>query len=266
MSNEPLDAEYRVELPEFEGPLDLLLHLVRRHELDVFDIPVAFITEKYLSYLDLMRSLNIDVAGEYVLMASTLAFIKSRELLPRQPDEPDEEPEEQIASKDELIRRLLEYQRYKDAGAQLGERPLLGRQVHTRGAPDEKVDAKNVRMAEVGTFALLTALQEALDRSQVKLSYDVLIDRISITDRINELVDALSASQTIRFLDFLTHSGSSAQLKHELVVTFLAILEMARLKMVRILQETGSNEIYLTATTALSAVEATGGDQERVTQ
>jgi len=137
-------ADYKIALPVFEGPLDLLLHLVKKHELDIFDIPVSFVTERYLAYLELMRQMNLEVAGEYLLMAATLAHIKSRELLPT-PDPSQDDPagdgDEEIDTRQELIRRLLEYQKYREAAAQLGGRPVVGRNVWTRGATqDDSVD------------------------------------------------------------------------------------------------------------------------------
>jgi segregation and condensation protein A len=134
MSDEPeAQLDYKVELPEFEGPLDLLLHLVKKHELDILDIPIAFITDRYLQMLDVMRSLNLDVAGEYLLMAATLAHLKSRELVPPDPAEDAalaaEEDEDGLDPRQELIRRLLEYQKFKDAGNQLAGRPVTGRNV-----------------------------------------------------------------------------------------------------------------------------------------
>ncbi|MCC6749526.1 MAG: segregation/condensation protein A [Deltaproteobacteria bacterium] len=258
MSDHPEADEYQVELPEFEGPLDLLLHLVKRHELNIVEIPIAFITEKYLEYLDLMRQLNLDVAGEYLLMAATLAHLKSRELLPRQDDLAPEENEDPDAPdpKHELIRRLLEYQRYKDAAEQISNRPTLGRQVFPRGVAMEPVDPSELPLQEVGTFALIAALNEVLQRSQVKLSYDVVIDHISISDRINSIVDRLAVSTTVPFLQCFDLKAPGPQLRHEIVVTFLAILEMAKLRMVRILQNAQDGEILIARAGELRSVEA----------
>src|SRR5829696_2113691 len=133
-----MDSGYNVNLDVFEGPLDLLLHLVRKHELSILDIPISFVTEKYLEYLDAMAGLDIDIAGEYLLMAATLCHIKSRELLPS-PEPLEEEVEEgeeiELDPRGDLIRRLLEYQKYKEAALQLGQRPVVGRNVWGRGAP-----------------------------------------------------------------------------------------------------------------------------------
>src|SRR5215210_3348478 len=134
-------AGYQVNLDVFEGPLDLLLHLVKKHELSILDIPISFVTEKYIEYLDAMAALDIDVAGEYLLMAATLCHIKSRELLPSDldplDDEVDAETEEGIDPRADLIRRLLEYQKYKEAASLLGQRPVVGRNVWSRGTSAE---------------------------------------------------------------------------------------------------------------------------------
>jgi len=252
------DAAYSVSLPEFEGPLDLLLHLVKRHELDIFDIPISFITQKYLEYLGLMQQLNLDVAGEYLLMAATLAHIKSRELLPQVPgdDLEEEEGEDGPDPKEELIRRLLEYQKYKDAADQLGDRPMLGRRIFRRGAPMEPLEPEELQpFAEVSIFALVSALADVLKRTHVHLVHDVVIDRISISDRINIIVDRLEQQETLRFEECFSLQGSLAQIRHEVVVTFLAILEMARLHMVRLVQHEELGQIYLARASDLQPVE-----------
>ena len=252
MSDSPGEQGYNVVLPEFEGPLDLLLHLVKRHELDIFDIPISFITARYLEYLDMMKGLNLDVAGEYLLMAATLAHIKSREMLPRQ-DEEDEDEEDVGDPREELIRRLLEYQKYRQVAEQLVDRPMLDRQVFTRGAEQEQPDEKPLR--QVSSFALVEALAQALARAKVKHIHDVVIDRISITDRLNEMVDRLRGAGAVPFLDCFDTDKPPAQVRHELVVTFMAFLEMARLGMVRILQHTELGDIYLKGTDALHNVD-----------
>jgi segregation and condensation protein A len=253
------EEEYRVSLPEFEGPLDLLLHLVKRHELDIFNIPISFITEKYLEYLGLMQQLNLDVAGEYLLMAATLAHIKSRELLPQLSGEEEEEDgEEGMDPKEELIRRLLEYQKYKDVAEQLGNRPMLGRRIFRRGSEMEPVEPEEQQpFAEVSIFALVSALAEVLKRTHVHLVHDVVVDRISISDRINNIVDMLDSQETLRFEECFKLDGSMAQIRHEVVVTFLAILEMARLHMIRLVQPEPAGQIYIVKTERVSAVDTT---------
>jgi segregation and condensation protein A len=232
------EGQYRVDLPAagFEGPLDLLLHLIQQHELDILDIPIAFITEKFLQYLNVMRTLTIDVASEYLVMAATLAHIKSKMLLPSVPEGqedglPGDEDEDPRA---ELVRRLLEYQKYKAAAADLAERGTLGKDVFGRGT-GEAVPEGPAPFAEMGVFSLLDALEKVLKRTNVKLDHEVFFDRISITDRMMELTDKLHARRSMRFEDLLADPGRVVT-RFDVVITFLAILEMAKLRMIRVYQ------------------------------
>jgi len=228
---------YHVSLPAFEGPLDLLLHLCQKHELDIMDIPIGFITEKYLEYLSVMQLMNLDLASEYLLMAATLAHIKSKMLLPAPP--PGQEDDvllEEMDPREALIRRLLEYQKYKQAGEALAARGIAGRDVFSRGATLEEAAVEGLPpLAEVPLFSLVEAFQRVLARAKVKLAHDVVPDRISITDRIHELVDKLGASGTRRatFEELFDPEGAT---RFDLVVTFLALLEMTRLRMMRLYQ------------------------------
>lgn len=258
MTSEPRD--YRIELPVFEGPLDLLLHLVKKHELDILDIPVAFITDKYLEFLELMRQMNLEVAGEYLLMAATLVHIKSRELLPApDPAEVDEaiEGEEELDPRQELIRRLLEYQKYKEAAQKLDDRPALGRTVFLRGSriedllPDAETRDVRAPLAEVPVFTLVEILADVLAKARVQLTHEVTVERLSIADRIHQLAERLEAEGTFTFRScfaFLDREGEipAEQARHEVVVTFLAILEMARLKLIRLSQPDERSDIYIT--------------------
>jgi segregation and condensation protein A len=249
---------YRVDLPDFEGPLDLLLHLVKKHELDILNIPIAFITDQYLRMLDVMRSLDLDVAGEYLLMAATLAHLKSRELVPPDPvadaQAADGDDEDDIDPRQELIRRLLEYQKFKDAAGKLADRPVTGRNVFPRGSSAEDVANLHVLpggapLAEVPVFRLIESLERVLSRAKVTFTHDVVTDRISITDRITELADRLEAEGSFSFescFAFVEQGGEMAQIKGQVVVTFLAILEMTRLKMVRLTQADRESAIYIT--------------------
>jgi segregation and condensation protein A len=249
------EAVYQIELPEFEGPLDLLLHLVKKHELSILDIPIAFITDQYLKMLDLMRQLNLDVAGEYLLMAATLAHLKSRELVPPDPTEQAEaeaEDDDGLDPRQELIRRLLEYQKYKEAAQQLGDRPVVGRNVWSRGSSAEDAAGVHVLpggapLAEVPVFKLIESLERVLSRAKVAFTHDVVVDRMSITDKINELVDRLDREGTFTFescFAFVEGGMPIDNMKYQVVVTFLAILEMTRLKLVRLTQAE-AGEIYI---------------------
>lgn len=252
-------AGYTVELDVFEGPLDLLLHLVRKHELDIIDIPIAFITEKYLEYLDVMQSLNLDIAGEYLLMAATLAHIKSRELLPPDPSQAeseDAEDEEEMDPRADLIRRLLEYQKYKEAAGKLGERPVMGRNVWTRGLNQEDALADNVDadliapLHEFPVTKLIEALDRVLKRAKISLAHDVIVERLSVSERINELSDRLDKERSFSFFScfrFLEEGVemTAAEVRHEAVVTFLALLEMAKLRLIVLSQPEGQVDIVI---------------------
>ncbi len=231
-------ATYSVSLPAFEGPLDLLLHLCQKHELDILDIPIGFVTEKYLEYLAVMQLMNLDVAAEYLVMAATLAHIKSKMLLPAPPPgQEDDLLEEEMDPREALIRRLLEYQKYKQAAADLEARGVAGRDVFPRGVEiEEAVTTGLPPLAEVPLYSLLEAFQRVLARSKVKISHDVVADRISINDRILEITDMLKARRRVRFEDFFESAGGAALSRFDLVITFLALLEMSKLRMTRLFQ------------------------------
>jgi segregation and condensation protein A len=232
------DDQYRVDIPAagFEGPLDLLLHLIQQHELDILDIPIAFVTEKFLHYLAVMRSLSIDVASEYLVMAATLAHIKSKMLLPTVPEgqEDELEGEEEEDPRAELVRRLLEYQKYKAAAAELAERGTLGKDVFGRGSAEPAPEGA-APFATLGVFALLDAFEKVLTKTKVKLDHEVVFDRISITDRMMELHDKLAARRAMSFEEMLVDPGKPVT-RFDIVITFLAILEMARIRMIRLYQ------------------------------
>ncbi len=245
---------YNVELDVFEGPLDLLLHLVKKHELDIIDIPISFVTEKYLEYLDLMKAMDLDVAGEYLLMAATLAYIKSRELLPPteaqlEADEAEAEEGEEADPRQELIRRLLEYQKYKEAGEILGARPVVGRNIWTRGAPQDEVLADAVDQDSLAPLApfpvtkLLDALDRLLGKAKIAVSHNVAIDRLSVSQCINVLSDRLVSEGRISLsscFTFLHTPMTVEEARHEVVVTFLSILEMGKLGLIRVTQLEGT--------------------------
>jgi segregation and condensation protein A len=255
-------AGYQVALDVFEGPLDLLLHLVKKHELSILDIPISFVTEKYLEYLDAMAALDIDVAGEYLLMAATLCHIKSRELLPSPEPLEDEEGEAgeggdvDVDPRADLIRRLLEYQKYKEAAQHLGQQPVVGRNVWSRGAPVEDavgdgVDADAIApLAPFPVHKLIEAFDRVMQQAKLKVAHDVMIDRLSVSQKISELTDRLEAEGRFTFssmFSFLRDGAprTLAEVKHEAVVTFLALLEMAKLRLIALSQPVTDEEIII---------------------
>jgi segregation and condensation protein A len=233
-------APYQVKLEVFEGPLDLLLHLVRKHELDILDIPIGFITEKYVEYILMMEQVNIDIASEYLVMAATLAHIKSKMLLPTPPADQDEAEEEQEDPRAELVRRLLEYQKYRLAAEQLGDRSVLGRDVFVRGGT-EVIDEGPAPLASMSLFKLIDAFESILKRVEQHQGHQIDFERISITDRINQLSDILRQRPSVSFDELFSADRTRA----DVIVTFLALLEMTRLKMTRITQESPYAAIYI---------------------
>jgi len=225
---------YRVKLDSFEGPLDLLLHLIRKSEVNIYDIPIALIAEQYLGYIKLMEEMNLDVAGEFLVMAATLIHIKSRTLLPRpDPAQDDTDPEED--PREALVRRLLEHEKYKAAADMLHDRETL------RGAQFGRPDASVAAAAgqafepelEVDLFSLLAAFRGVLERASRRPPMVLPPDQISIEDRIRQLLARLSETEACGFEDlFMDGDGSRAFM----IVTFLALLEMIRLKLIRVSQ------------------------------
>jgi len=233
--------QYSVHLDKFEGPMDLLLHLIKKNELDIYDIPIAVITRQYLEFIKLMKHLNLEVAGDFLVMAATLLHIKSGQLLPL--DEQEEPEEVELDPREELVRRLLEYQRYREAGMVIGARALLGREVFVRTAPEPMlIAARNEEEPlEIGLFELVDAFRTLLARIPDEHFHDVAsAETFSIADSINEILSLLQESETIRFDDLVRDEFT----RERVIVTFLALLELCRLKLVRIFQGSGYGSIW----------------------
>ncbi|HJK97985.1 MAG TPA: segregation/condensation protein A [Polyangiaceae bacterium LLY-WYZ-14_1] len=257
----PLDPNFRIELPSFEGPLDLLLHLIKQHELDILDLPIAFVTERYLDYLGLMKRLHLDIAAEYLVMAATLAHIKSKLLLPTPPsDQDDEDEEDGIDPREELIRRLLQYQKYKAAAADLGARGLAGRDVFPRGS-DAPRPTGDPPLAEVGLFKLLEAFQRVLDRKRADLTFEVTAERITIQERITQVTERLRGRKNATFDELFDDVHTT----YDVVVTFLALLEMAKQRMARLYQPEAQGPIRLEVR-ILGEEDAGAGQDEPTTE
>ena len=228
----------RVQLEIFEGPLDLLLHLIKKNEVSISDIPIATITEQYLATLEVMQTFNLDVAGEFLVMAATLIHIKSRMLLPMADDEDDEE--EGTDPREELVRRLLEYQRFKDAADQLERRELLTRDVFVRSvAPAEAIPAPGFR--DVSVFELLTALKRVLDRLPKDAVHEVMLEKITVREKMTLLLDQLRTQRKILFESLF----AEVMTRMEVVVTFLAMLELVKVRAIRIFQEEATGPIQI---------------------
>jgi len=234
----PRDA-YQITLEGFEGPLDLLLHLIQQHELDILDIPISFITQKYLEYLEMMRSLEIDVASSYLVMAAQLALIKSKMLLP-QPEQGDEEGEEELEDpRAELVRRLLEYQKYKHAAQQLGGRAVLDRDVFERGTAEPQPPGP-APLAAVSAYKLFEAFDQVLKRAHRVADHQVLLERVSIAERMVAITELLQAKGSLRFeqlFELPDDEGGTSASVFDMVVTLLALLEMCRLGLAWVVQD-----------------------------
>jgi segregation and condensation protein A len=226
--------------PPFEGPLDLLLHLVKEHQVEIFDIPIARITESYLETLKALRELDIDLAGEFLHMAAQLVLMKSRLLLPRTEVPEDAETPEDAGTdpRAELVRRLLEYQKYKAAGEELGGRDILDRTVFTRRARPERpaLPEGPEGLADVSVFKLIEALDRALANASPEKAHEVATDRLTINDAISRVADRLRLQRRATFEELLSGAPDQRHTRADVIATFLAILEMAKLKLIRIFQ------------------------------
>jgi segregation and condensation protein A len=229
---ESILGDYPVRVAAFEGPLDLLLHLIKKHEVDIYDIPIALITQQYLDYLDLMSELNLDVVGEFLVMAATLIHIKSRMLLPR-PDPSQEDPDED--PREALMRQLVEHQRFKAAAELLHEKEIQRSAQWGRPAArvSEVVGEAPEPEIEVDLFSLMAAFRQVLDRARQRPRVILPPEQISIESRIEQLTARLSETEACGFEDLFADVDTRAGM----IVTFLALLEMIRLKLVRVFQQ-----------------------------
>lgn len=229
---ESILTNYPVRLESFEGPLDLLLHLIKKNEVNVYDIPIVLVTQQYLEYLDLMAELNLDVAGEFLVMAATLIHIKSRMLLPR-PDPSQEDPDED--PREALMRQLVEHQRFKAAAELLHEKEI--QRSAQWGRPDQRVSEvvgePPEPEVEVDLFSLMAAFRQVLERARQRPKVVLPPEQMSIETRIEQLTARLSETDAVGFEELF----ADVQTRGGMIVTFLALLEMIRLKLVRVFQQ-----------------------------
>jgi len=232
--------KYKIKLDIFEGPLDLLLHLIKKNEVDIYDIPISVITEQYLEYIELIKEMNLNLAGEFLVMAATLVHIKSRMLLPV--PEIEGEDGEEIDPREELIQRLLEYQRYKEASEALAGRTRLGRDVFLKGpfiAPESMTD--ELQPLDVSIFSLVEALKDILKRAGQQNIMEITVERFNVSDKINHVLERLSSTGSATFESLFNENAA----RGEIVVTFLAVLELVKLLLIKIHQtEDGIIRVY----------------------
>ena len=228
--------EYKVSLENvFEGPMDLLIHLIKKNEVDIYDIPIAMITEKYLAYLDWIKMLNIDNVGDFLIMASTLAHIKSRTLLPSHGDDDEEDP------RMEIVRPLAEYLRIKSAAEVLASRKLLGDSMFTRTVKTKEYIDDDAETIQVGLFELIDAFQKLLQRVSKDHTVEMETDEITVKDRMNDIIREIENKGSMAFSELFVQKPE----KQFIIVTFLALLELMRLNLIRVAQSTQSGAMRL---------------------
>jgi segregation and condensation protein A len=236
-----METDYKVKLEIFEGPLDLLLFLIKRDEIDIYEISLERITKQYLEYLQAFKELNIDVAGEFVVMAANLIYLKSRSLLPADQQPPEEDAEEDDPRWD-LIRQLIEYKKFKEAAVQLHVRELEQERIFTRdGSPLAPAEAP-LRLGEVGIFQLINAFQNVIKRVEAREDLrEIFGEHFTVSDKIDTILRRIAGGARLRFSELFGEIASRV----EIVVTFLALLELIRLKQVRATQANPFDEIEI---------------------
>lgn len=241
-----------VSTEAFEGPLDLLLHLIKKNELDIYNIPIAEISRQYLVYLDVMRELNLDVAGEFLVMASTLIQIKSQMLLPQGID-PEAEEENGADPRAELVRRLLEYDRYREASVQLISRDILDRDVFARTFPAEELEDFSTDEAPpvFELFELVDAFRRILAKVPKESFHEVGSENISIADRISDILEFMQGRESVDFEELFMGSTT----REFVVASFLAVLELCRLRMIKLLQFENCGRLLIKSTVILEPAE-----------
>lgn len=233
-----MSQEYKVKLEVFEGPLDLLLYLIKKDEVDIYDISIERITSQYLEFMEAFKTLDLDVAGEFVVMAANLIYIKSRSLLPASVQPPEEEVEEDDPRWD-LIRQLVEYKKFKDAAAQLGEREALQSSLYQR-LPDATEAQPERPLGEVSVFDLIHAFNNVLKRiNQQENLREIFEENFTVSDKIDLIMKLTASGVPLKFTELFASAAS----RSEIVVTFLALLELIRLKQLKCAQDEPFGEI-----------------------
>ena len=224
------------DLDIFEGPLSLLLQLIRKQEIDIYDIPIVRITEQYLSYLDLIKETNVSIAGEYLVMASTLIYIKSRMLLPADPED-DENLEDD--PRFELVTQLLEYEQFRKAAGMLHDRQVIEDSVFVRG--ENEFEEEEIDAVDATLFDLVRAFHDIIERARDRVVMQVIPESVTLESKLMELRGMLSVRRELLFSSFISQGLS----RLHLIVTFIALLEMAKLSEIRLFQDSGCLDIRI---------------------
>ena len=250
---------YQIKLEVFEGPMDLLFHLIKKNELNIYDIPIALITQQYFQYIEMLKGLNLEIAGEFLVMAATLTHIKSRMLLPKE-ETAEEQPEEDPRA--ELVRKLLEYQRYKEASGTLEDRESFWRDVFHREPAEFPSEPEEIQETlpglDVGLFDLIDALQKVLERLPSEKVLEFQAEEISLKDRISVILDYLEREEALLFSALFDEAAT----RRSVIVTFLALLELVKMRLVRVhqLESMGPIRICRTSQDEESALPMDEGD------
>lgn len=239
---EQLELPYTVRLQVFEGPLDLLLHLIKKNEVDIYDIPIAHITEQYLEYLEFLQIVNLELVGDYLALAAELGYIKSRMLLPKIEDEEEEEED----PREELVRRLLEYERYKDAAEDLKSMDILGREIFLRGGDQKAIfgePEEETEYVRTDIWSLIDAFRDLYNKKELSYKEDILYtaETLSVEERSETLIEFLRSRKEVHFTELF----SDDKTKPELVVTFLSVLELCKNGLIGIVQNDDSEGIII---------------------
>jgi segregation and condensation protein A len=238
-----MDTDYKIKLEVFEGPLDLLLYLIKQDEIDIYDISLERITSQYLEYLQAFKELNIELAGEFIVMAANLIYLKSRSLLPRYQQPPEEDAGEDDP-RWELIRQLIEYKKFKEAAAELNLRALEQENMFVRETASSPALQEPLRLGDVGIFQLISAFQTVLKRIEEQQDVqEIFSERFSVSEKIDSILHRVASGTRLHFSDLFGAAASRV----EVVVTFLALLELIRLKQVRAIQKNVFEEIEIAA-------------------
>lgn len=243
-----------IKLDAFEGPLDLLLHLIKKNEVNIYDIPIAKVTEEYIRTIETMREMNLDIAGEFLVMAATLIYIKSRMLLPVYKDEDEKDGDNQNLEdpREELVRLLLEYQKYQDAGKALGERHILGRDIF-KHPKTSLVKSEDRPIKNMEIFQLISAYQKVVNRHLAQdEEHDVDVPVKNLQDKMIELIERYpDGFLNLNMEDLLMEPIT----KSEIVVSFICLLELAKLGYLKIMQANNEGDILLTTIKPLSFID-----------
>lgn len=240
--------EYKVDLEVFEGPLDLLLYLIRKEEIDIYNIPIERITTQYMEYLSVMRMLDLNIAGEFIVMAATLMMIKSRMLLPVE-ERSEEEEEEEEDPRWDLVRQLVEYKKFKDVASQLQEREFYQENVFEFGGKSvitADLDEPGLGLQDVGLFDLIAAFNEVLKKAPPEQLGEIAADRFTVADKIDYVLKTIRSGNALHFSKMFSHMAS----RNEIICTFLALLELLRLRQIAAVQDARFGDILITKSDA----------------